>query len=79
MRFGKYSGIATDGAKTVVGHKSGLVGLVKEKAIQSLFIHCIIHQEALLGKFVKLCKTMKTVVNIVNLMPGFSKVEVSVR
>lgn len=71
--FEKCSGIATDGAKAMVGHKTGLVGLCKGKGLNCLFFHCIIHQEALCGKIIRLSETMKTVVNIVNLIRGGNK------
>lgn len=69
----KCSGIATDGAKAMDGHKTGLGGLCKEKGMNCLFFHCIIHQQALCGKIIRLSETMKTVVNIVNLIRGGSK------
>ncbi|XP_023723809.1 protein FAM200A [Cryptotermes secundus] len=71
----KCSGIATDGAKAMVGHRSGLVGLCKEKGIHCLFFHCIIHQEALSGKIIGPSETMKTVVNTVNLIRGGKKAQ----
>ena len=57
----------------MVGHKNGLVGLCKEKGMNCLFFHCIIHQEALCGKIIRLTETMKTVVNTVNLIRGGNK------
>lgn len=59
----------------MVGHRTGLVGLCKEKGIHCLFFHCIIHQEALCGKIIRLSETMKTVVNTVNLIRGGNKAQ----
>lgn len=71
--FEKCSGIATDGAKAMVGPNIGLVGLCKKRGLDVLFFHCIIHQEALCGKIIRLSETMKTVVNIVNIIRGGNK------
>jgi hypothetical protein len=41
--------------------------------VKSVFLHCIIHQEALCGKIIKMNQTMKMVVNIVRLIRGGNK------
>ncbi|KAL4126345.1 hypothetical protein QTP88_010567 [Uroleucon formosanum] len=51
--FNKCSAIATDGAPSMTGKKTGLVGLLRENGVTCPTIHCIIHQGALCGKSVK--------------------------
>lgn len=57
--FDKCTGIITDGAQAMVGIHAGLVGNLRQIGLKCLFIHFIIHQKALCGKFVKINKTMK--------------------
>lgn len=71
--FEKCSCIATDGASAMRGTKDGLVGLLRKNNVNCCTLHCIIHQEALCGKFVKMTETMKTVIAIVNLIRGGNK------
>lgn len=52
--FNKCSSIATDGAKAMTGSKTGFAGQIKQRNLNIPIIHCIIHQEALCGKVVKL-------------------------
>jgi hypothetical protein len=47
---------------------------LKER-VKYVFLHCIIHQEALCGKIIKINQTMKVVVNIVNLIRGGNKAQ----
>lgn len=50
----------------MVDHKTGLVGLCKEKKnMNCLFYHSIIHQVALCRKTIRLSDTMKTIVNLI--------------
>ena len=44
----------------MVGIHTGLVGNLRQMGLKCLFIHCIIHQEALCGKFVKINETEKS-------------------
>jgi hypothetical protein len=53
------SGIGIDGAKSMVGSKTGLGGHLKQLGIKCVFLHCIIHQEALCDKIVKMNQNMK--------------------
>jgi len=68
----KLVNLATDGAPAMLSEKVGVVGLVKAKLCtlkpQGDFasIHCIIHQEALCGKNLKLKGVMEVVVKTVN-------------
>jgi hypothetical protein len=43
--------------------------------VKCVFLHCIIHQEALCGKNIKINPAMKMVVNIVNLIRGGNKAQ----
>ncbi|XP_050508156.1 general transcription factor II-I repeat domain-containing protein 2-like [Diabrotica virgifera virgifera] len=64
----KMVGLTTDGAPAMVGCDKGLVALCRkdETFPQFLCYHCIIHQQALCGNFLKLNNVMKLVVKIVN-------------
>jgi hypothetical protein len=56
-------------------HATGIVGNLKQIGLKCFFIHWIIHQEALCGKFVKINKTMKKVISIVNYIRGGNKAQ----
>ncbi|KAE9522238.1 hypothetical protein AGLY_017364 [Aphis glycines] len=68
--FKKMSSVVTDGAKSMVGKNIGFVGLLRKSDINVPAIHCIIHQEALCGKIMKLDNIMNTVFKITNLIRG---------
>lgn len=59
--------ITTDGAPAMVGKHSGIVTKLKQK-ISGYFvgIHCIIHQESLASKHLKMDHVMQPVTKIVN-------------
>jgi hypothetical protein len=42
ISFKKYTGIVTDGAKSMVGSKTGVVGHLKQLGVKCVFLHCII-------------------------------------
>jgi hypothetical protein len=67
--------LITDGAPAMIGIHTGLVGNLKQIGLKCLFINCIIHQEALYGKFVKINETMKKVISIVNYIRGSNKAQ----
>jgi len=71
--FSKCSAIVTDGAKAMIGSKTGFFGQLRQRDLKIPLIHCIIHQEALCGKAIKLCTAMKTVTKIINLIKGGHK------
>lgn len=71
--FSKCSSIVTDGAKSMIGSKNGLNSQIKQRDLKFPVIHCIIHQEALCGKVVKLSIAMKTVTKIINIIKGGHK------
>lgn len=68
----KLTGITTDGAPAMVGRKSGVVGLLKAELVklegseQLIASHCIIHQENLCAKELKMDHVMTVVVKTVN-------------
>lgn len=68
--FEKLSSIVTDGAKSMTGTISGFVGFLRQNQITVPTLHCIIHQEALCAKSIKLSTTMATVTKITNLIRG---------
>ncbi|CAH2000085.1 unnamed protein product, partial [Acanthoscelides obtectus] len=63
----KIVGLTTDGGPAMVCRDKGLVGLCRkdESFPKFLCYHCIIHQQALCGQFLKLNNVMKLVVKIV--------------
>ena len=68
--FKKCSCIVTDGAKAMVESQNDLVGLRRKNEINCVALHCIIHQEALCGKVLKMMNVMQSVIKIVNLTRG---------
>jgi hypothetical protein len=68
--FEKLSSVVTDGAKSMTGTISGFVGFLRQNQITVPTLHCIIHQEALCAKSIKLSTTMTTVTKITNLIRG---------
>ncbi|KAJ8896624.1 hypothetical protein PR048_001968 [Dryococelus australis] len=62
--FSKCSFIVTDSAKCTTGKNTGLVGLLRQCDVNVPVLHCIIHQEVLCRKFVKMNNVMKDVTRI---------------
>lgn len=64
----KLVNIATDGAPAMLGKKIGLIGLLRDDSQipQFIPIHCIIHREHLVTKYLKYPDVMKTILHIVN-------------
>ncbi|KAG5318951.1 GTD2A protein, partial [Acromyrmex heyeri] len=71
--FLKCLAIVTDGAKAMTGSKNGFFGQLRQGGLKFPIIHCIIHQEALCGKVVKLCTAMQMVTKIINMIKGSHK------
>ena len=71
--FIKRSCIATDGAKAMVESQNGLVGLLRKNKINCVALHCILHQEALRGKILKMMNVMQSVIKMVNLIRSGQK------
>jgi len=57
----------------MVGLKDGFYDLLKKNNITCLTIHCLIHQEALCAKVIKMCYAMKLVTSITNFIRGGHK------
>lgn len=64
----KLVSIATDGAPAMLDKKTGLMGLLRNDSQipQFIPIHCIIHREHLVTKYLNYPGVMKTVLHIVN-------------
>lgn len=71
--FSKCSAIVTDGAKAMTGSKIGFFGQLKQRGFKFPVIHCIIHQEALCGKVIKISNALQTVTKIINVIKGGHK------
>jgi len=68
-------GVATDGAKAMVGNKKGFLGILNKKMADlnidssNLYIfHCLIHQENLCSKILQMDHVMDLVIKLVNLI-----------
>ncbi|XP_065098135.1 general transcription factor II-I repeat domain-containing protein 2-like [Paramisgurnus dabryanus] len=72
LPWDKFTGLTTDGAPAMCGEKCGLVGRMQEKMKREnctgelTVYHCIIHQEALCGKALKMENVMSVVTQTVN-------------
>lgn len=73
LTFEKLSGITTDGAPAMVGSQKGLVAFVKKELThlgldpsELIVCHCIIHQENLCARSLRLSNVMSTVVSCIN-------------
>lgn len=68
----KLVALTTDGAPAMCGHRSGLVAKMRERirdenvTDELTVYHCIIHQEALCGKVLKMENVMSTITRAVN-------------
>ena len=64
----QFVGICTDGAPSMIGDKSGFIGLVTNVALHVSFTHCLIHRFALAMKTLPsgLQEVLQDVVKIVN-------------
>lgn len=74
LPLNKLVGLTTDGAPAMCGQKSGVVGRVREEmweencAGELTVYHCIIHQESLCGRALKMEHVMITVTQVVNFL-----------
>lgn len=61
-------GVCTDGARSMSGRYNGLQALIRGKAPDALWTHCIIHREVLASKHLSpvLNLVMECVINVVN-------------
>ncbi|XP_067120060.1 zinc finger BED domain-containing protein 5-like [Centruroides vittatus] len=68
LEWTKCVGVCTDGGRSMSGSYGGLQALIRNKAPDSVWTHCIIHREALASKYMSppLNIVLERVVNIVN-------------
>lgn len=72
LKWDKLISITTDGCPSLTGQNKGLIAIIKIKieetnSGQELFpFHCIIHQQVLCKKVLKLKEILKTVTGIIN-------------
>ena len=72
LPLSKLVGLTTDGAPSMTGKENGAVALLKKHLRESKFeqdiltVHCVIHQEALCAKTLKMTHVMELVVKCVN-------------
>lgn len=57
----------------MIGSKIGFLGQIRQRNLKFPIIHCIIHQEALCGKAIKLSNAMQVIVKIINAIKGGHK------
>lgn len=50
IKWNNCIGLCTDGAQSMSGHKAGLQALVKKKAPEVIWTHCMLHRAALVSK-----------------------------
>lgn len=72
LPWDKLCGVTTDGAPAMTGERNGMASMVcrkvRESGGEAVKMHCIIHQEALCAKTVKVNDVMDTVVKTINLI-----------
>ncbi|XP_076135597.1 general transcription factor II-I repeat domain-containing protein 2, partial [Alosa pseudoharengus] len=72
LPWGKLVGLTTDGAPAMCGHRSGLVARIRERMRDEnvtgelTAYHCIIHQESLCGKALKIEHVLSILTRAVN-------------
>ena len=71
LKWSQLVGVTTDGAPSMIGKESGLVTLLRKKAMDNsesdlIHYHCIIHQEALVACVLTMNDVMNVVVKSVN-------------
>ena len=75
LQWNHLRGVTVDGGKNMAGGRKGLVGQIRTQLEDlqipsALFIHCIIHQQALCGKNLDISCVLKPVVSAVNFIRG---------
>lgn len=68
IEWEKLAGFCTDGAPAMLGSRSGLAALVKEKNSSTITMHCVIHRQALAAKTLPedLSETLNLAIVMVN-------------
>lgn len=61
-------GVCSDGAAAMTGKNSGVTALIKQKAPNAAFTHCMLHREALLAKRLddELNQVLQDIIQVVN-------------
>ena len=75
LQWNQLRGVTVDGVKNMAGVRKGLVGQIRTQLEDlqipgTLFIHCIIHQQALCGKDLDISYVLKLVISAVNFILG---------
>ena len=71
--FQKCSCIVTDGAKSMTGAKRGVIAYLRDAGVDCPMFHCIIHQESLSSRCIRLSDVMQHVMKIINFIRGGNK------
>jgi hypothetical protein len=68
LEWTKWVGVCTDGARSMSGCYGGLQTLIRNKAPETLWTHCVIHKEALTSKYLSpvLNHVLEYAVNVVS-------------
>ncbi|KAM3919350.1 general transcription factor II-I repeat domain-containing protein 2B-like [Leptodactylus fuscus] len=66
--FDRCVSVIIDGAKSTVVKNSGLSGLLKRDGVGCLTLHCIVHEEGLVGNLLKMADIMEVVIKITNMI-----------
>lgn len=66
--FDRCVSMIIDGAKSTIIKNSGLAGLLKKDGIGCLTLHCIVHEEGLVGTLLKMSDIMEVVIRITNMI-----------
>ncbi|KAG9475648.1 general transcription factor II-I repeat domain-containing protein 2B-like [Eleutherodactylus coqui] len=66
--FDRCISIIIDGAKSTIMKNSGLAGLLKRDGVGCLMLHCIVHEEGLVGTLLKMSDIMEVVIKITNMI-----------
>src|SRR5215469_10662173 len=74
LKWENLSGFCTDGAPSMLGSRSGLASLVKQKNSSILTTQCVIHRQALANKTLpeELANTLKVAIKLVNTVKNSS-------
>ena len=66
------SAVCTDGARAMIGRKSGLRGVINSVALHVAFTHCMLHKHALVSKMLplSLADVLRILVETVNFVRG---------
>lgn len=68
LAWSRCVGVCTDGAAAMTGKNSGVTALIKQKAPNAAFTHCMLHREALVAKRLddELNLVLQDIIHVVN-------------